>query len=118
MGCGHHHFVVDLIEDLVAEGCSRSAKRAHEHENSQLASPECGSPDILKSMSTSFNIERSACEQTTGLTVYHDWDLGLVGFVRNFFACRGTSPFWLWSNFWAQFSFPVMFQRDLWRRTR
>ena len=33
MGCGHY-FVVDLVEELVDEGGSRSASRAHEHESS------------------------------------------------------------------------------------
>ena len=64
-----HYFLVDLVEELVEEGGSRSASRAHEHDSSQRSTTECGNPDILKSMSTSFNIERSDCEQTTGLTV-------------------------------------------------
>ena len=69
MGC-RHYFVVDLVEELVDEGGSRSASRAHEHESFQYVfTTECGNPDILKSMSTSFNIERSDCEQTTGLPV-------------------------------------------------
>ena len=67
MGC-RHLFVVDLVEELVDEGGSRSALRAHEHDSSQLVS-QCGNPDTLKSMSTSFNIGRSDCEQTTGLHV-------------------------------------------------
>ena len=44
----------------------------HEFTNTRVSAcftTECGNPDILKSMSTSFNIERSDCEHTTGLPV-------------------------------------------------
>ena len=37
MGC-RHCLVVDLVEELVDEGGSRSASRAYEHDSSQLAS--------------------------------------------------------------------------------
>ena len=69
MGC-RHYFDVDLVEELVDEGGSRSASRAHDHESFQVVSQQnVANPDILKSMSTSFNIERSDCEHTTGLPV-------------------------------------------------
>ena len=59
MGC-RHCFVVDLVEEIVGEGGSRSSSRVHEHDSYQLFfTTECGNPGILKSMSTSFNIERS-----------------------------------------------------------
>ena len=35
---------------------------------------QCGNPDILKSISTSFNIERSDCAHTTGLSVLSWFD--------------------------------------------
>ena len=39
MGC-RHYFVVDLVEDLVDEGGSPSALRAHEHDSFQLISQQ------------------------------------------------------------------------------
>ena len=33
-------FVVDLAEEIVGEGGSRSASRAHEHDSSQLVSQQ------------------------------------------------------------------------------
>ena len=39
MGC-RHYFVVDRVEELVGEGRSRSAWRAHEHENFQFVSQQ------------------------------------------------------------------------------
>ena len=66
MGC-RQYFVVDLVEELVDEGGSRSASRTREF--SAYFTTECGNPDILKSISTSFIIEHSDCEHTTGLPV-------------------------------------------------
>ena len=44
-----HCFVVDLVEEIVGEGGSRSSSRVHEHES---FTTESGNPGILKSMST------------------------------------------------------------------
>ena len=62
-------FVVDRLEDLVDEGGSRSASRIHEHDSSHFVSEQNVAIQILKSMPTSINIERSDCVYTTGLSV-------------------------------------------------
>ena len=94
MGC-RHYFVVDLVEELVDEGDSRFFF-TNSREFSACFTTESGNPGILKSMSTSFNIERSwfASRQTTGFPV--------PSCLKNFFTKRtcfdflrtGCSFFW------------------------
>ena len=71
MGC-RHRFVVDLVEEIVGEGGSQSFFASSRTRSlSACFTTECGNPGILKSMSTSFNIERSwfASRQTTNFTI-------------------------------------------------
>ena len=59
MGC-RHYFVVDRLEDLVDEGgFSIFLTNSRTREFPVCFTIECGNPDILKSMSTSFNIDCS-----------------------------------------------------------
>ena len=98
MGC-RHYFVVDFVEDLVGEGGSICLTSSQTRQFSACFTTECGNLGILKSMSTSFNIERSDCEQTTDLTVLC-LDLGLVGLIGNFLLVEQLNfSLWLSSNF-------------------
>ena len=49
---------------------------------------------------------------------YHDLGLGFGWLDWELLDCWATSSLWLSNNFWTQCFHPVMFQGNLWRRTR
>ena len=66
----------------------------------------------------SISWERGALsEQTTGLPVLSWFGFGFGWVGWELFACRLFS-FWLSSNFWTQFLYPIMFQGNLWRKPK
>ena len=103
MGC-RHCFVVDLVEEIVGEGGSRSSQRVREHDSYQLVSQQNVAIRVFWTPSTSFNIERSwvASRQTTGLS------------VQSWFTYSSKKRFWPWreKRGWDSCSHQTTFERS------
>ena len=127
MGC-RHCFVVDLVEEIVGEGGSRSSSRVHEHDSYQLVSQQNVAIQVswsrcpprqttvltvlswfVSSSKLKFVLSREkrvwgapSWGQTTGLTVLSWSGFGSWLAWLWTFCLSSNFSFWLSSNFWTQ----------------
>ena len=141
MGC-ELCFVVDLLEEIVGEGGSRSSWTIHEHESSELISQQNVAIRVFWSrcqprltliardlhhgkhrVSPFYHVSQILQEKNVFRSPENGMLLrSIMIWVWIWLAWLGTSgllnncSLWLSSNFWTQFH-QVMFQGNLWRRS-